>query len=136
MAAQTPHFRVLIVDDDHEFRVSLGKTLAKQGYAVESVADGPEALRALQNGTFDLVITDHRLPSLPGIELLGEIRRCSPRSAVILVTAYGDESMRRRAREAGAFAFLDKPIKREEILRLVAQALERSEESSRPQAGA
>ena len=134
MAAQTPHFRVLIVDDDHEFRVSLGKTLAKQGYAVESVADGPEALRALQNGTFDLVITDHRLPSLPGIELLGEIRRCSPRSAVILVTAYGDESMRRRAREAGAFAFLDKPIKREEILRLVAQALERSEESSRPQA--
>ncbi len=124
MAAQAPQYRVLIVDDDHEFRLSLGKTLAKQGYAVETAADGKEALRALQASTFDLVITDHRLPGLPGIELLGEIRRCSPRSAVILVTAYGDDAIRHRAREAGAFAFLDKPVKREEILTLVAQALQ------------
>lgn len=134
MAAEAPQYRVLIVDDDHEFRLSLGKTLAKQGYAVETAVDGMEALRALQTNTFDLVITDHRLPGLPGMELLGEIRRCSPRPAVILVTAYGDESMRHRAREAGAYAFLDKPVKREEILTLVAQALQARDQPSRPHA--
>ncbi|MDZ7271447.1 MAG: response regulator [candidate division KSB1 bacterium] len=132
MASQTPQYRVLIVDDDHEFRLSLGKTLAKQGYGVELAADGVEALRAVQNGAFDLVITDHRLPGLPGIELLAEIRRCSPHSMVILVTAYGDEAVQCRAREAGAFAYLDKPIKREEILKLVAQALQQRQPQVNP----
>ncbi len=131
MVTQRSQFRVLIVDDDHEFRLSLGKTLAKQGYGVELAADGVEALRAVQNGTFDLVITDHRLPGLAGIELLGEIRRCSPHSVVILVTAYGDEVMQRRAREAGAFAYLDKPIKRDEILTLVARALQTRDRPAR-----
>lgn len=135
MATQTPQFRVLIVDDDHEFRLSLGKTLAKQGYGVELAADGVEALRAVQNGAFDLVITDHRLPGLPGIELLGEIKRCNPHSEVILVTAYGDEAMQRRAREAGAFAYLDKPIKRQEILKLVAQALQHRHQQGYPREG-
>lgn len=134
MATQTPQFRILIVDDDHEFRLSLGKILAKQGYGVELAADGGEALRAVQNGAYDLVVTDHRLPGLPGIELLAEIRRCSPHSVVILVTAYGDEAVRRRAREAGAFAYLEKPIKREEILRLVAQALQQRQPQAYPRA--
>lgn len=132
MATQTPQFRVLVVDDDYEFRVSLGKALAKQGYEVELAADGLEALRAVERGSFDLVITDHRLPGVLGIDLLPEIRRRSPRSAVILVTAYGDDTARQRAREAGAFAFLDKPIKREEILTLVVQALARRDQTLHP----
>ncbi|MCR4439248.1 MAG: response regulator [bacterium] len=132
MATQTPQFRVLIVDDDYEFRVSLGKALAKQGYQVELAADGVEALRAVERGNFDLVITDHRLPGVLGIDLLPEIRRRSPHSAVILVTAYGDDSVRQRAREAGAFAFLDKPIKREEILTLVVQTLARRDRTLHP----
>ncbi len=114
---------VLIVDDDMQFRVSLNKALTKVGYKVKGAADCTEALNYIREAHFDLVITDQRLPGLSGIELLNEIKKISPDSQVILVTAYGEAALFRRVMEAGAFGYLDKPVKREDILSLVEDAL-------------
>jgi len=117
---------ILIVDDDLQFRVSLRKTFLKEGYNVNTVPDGQEALKVIRNSFYNLIITDQRIPGISGLELLYEIKKISPKSKVILITAYGDTALYRRVKDAGAFGYLDKPIKREVILSLAGDALNSS----------
>lgn len=116
-------YTVLIVDDDDEFRTSLSKTFAKEGYQVSAAADGLEALGRIREDRFDLAIVDLKMPGLGGIELLTGIKKASPDTEVIIVTAYGETATKLAAMRAGAFGYLDKPVKRKEILRYAERAL-------------
>ena len=115
---------ILIVDDDEQFRLSLSKIFAKVGCKVTTAADAMEALDLLSKSFQHLVIADQRLPGMTGLQLLKEIKARSPKSKVLVVTAYGDIAMRKEALQIGAFAFLDKPVKRQQILKWVFKALE------------
>jgi len=114
---------VLIVDDDEQFRLSLSKIFAKVGYKVSTAADALDALDILKRSFQHLVIADQRLPSMSGLQLLKEIKSKSPQSKVLIVTAYGDSTTRNEALRVGAFAFLDKPVKRQQILKWASEAL-------------
>jgi len=116
-------YSILIVDDDEQFRLSLSKIFIKEGYKVTTAQNAEEAWRCLDHTLPQLVIIDQRLPGMTGLELVREIKGKSPKSKLLVVSAYGDMATRNQAMEDGAFAFLDKPIKRQEILEWAIKAM-------------
>jgi DNA-binding NtrC family response regulator len=108
--------RLLVVDDERAQREMLSAILGRAGYDVEVAADGDEALRKLETATFDLLLTDQRLPRMDGLELLDRARRVRPDLAVVLMTAYGTVSTAVEAMKRGASDYLTKPFERDELL--------------------
>jgi DNA-binding NtrC family response regulator len=115
---------ILLVDDDLEFRKAMKKMFEKSGYTVTVVADGQEALETLSRGTFDLIISDLRMPNLNGLELMEEIKRKQLDTPVIFITAYGEVSSYMDLMNLGAFEYINKPVKGQEILSVARRALE------------
>ena len=116
--------QVLIVDDEKVQREILEGFLIKQGYGAATAEDGRKALERLRGGTFDLVITDYRMPGMDGIALLKEVRRLHPEMVVVMMTAYGTVETAVAAMKEGAYDYLTKPIDLDELLLLV-QRIER-----------
>ncbi len=116
--------RLLIVDDEEEMRGLLRKVLEKEGYRVAVAGDGRQALAALAQGSFDLVVTDMLMPHDGGLELLESVHRTHPSLPVIIVTAFGDWHSYTRALELGAAAFISKPLRMSELIAAVHSALE------------
>ncbi|RMD60428.1 response regulator [Candidatus Parcubacteria bacterium] len=115
--------RILVVDDDVEFQRSLSKILRKAGYDVRCASESAQAGRLIAQQFFPLVLLDIHLPGRSGLELLDDIRTKWPRAKVIVVTVNGDSSNYVRALEAGAFAFLTKPVKMKQVLQYSQLAL-------------
>jgi two-component system, NtrC family, response regulator AtoC len=82
--------KLLLVEDDRIVRITVRDALADDGYVVTDCADGTAALQALERETFDVVLTDVRLPGVDGLTVFRTARRASPRAAVVLMTAYAD----------------------------------------------
>jgi len=116
--------RVLVVDDQEEMRAALRATVAQSGFGVVAAATGQEALDLLVREPFDVVITDIRMPSLSGIDLLTEVKRMSPTTPVILITAYGTIDSAVEAMKKGAFDYLLKPFSAETLEVTVQAALD------------
>jgi len=116
--------KVLIVDDDPEFRKAMGRMFEKSGYEAKITGDGNEALEALSNETFDLIISDLRMPRLDGVELMSEIRRKGLETPIIFLTAYGEVESYMDLMNLGAFEYVNKPIKGQEILDVAKRAIE------------
>ena len=116
--------RVLVVDDERNIREALAKILEKAGHEVVAAASGEEALAGLQDGRFDLVITDLRMVGTGGLEVLKAAKRHFPEAEVILLTAYGSVESAVEAMKLGAYDYLAKPVDPERLLHLVAKALE------------
>jgi putative two-component system response regulator len=114
---------MLIVDDDEMLCQLLARWLTKEKYACTTVYSGEEALVALEQSSFELLITDLNMPGISGIELLGEIRGKYPEMISIVVSAVDDHSIAIRALELDAFAYIIKPINKSETLINVANAL-------------
>mgnify|MGYP000979494492 CR=1 FL=1 len=114
--------RILVVDDEKIKRVTLADDLATQGHEVVAVGDGEEALRQLQEGRFDVVVTDLKMPNLDGLELLKRIKH-GPLAdlEVIMMTAYGSIPVAVEAVKLGAFDFITKPFRNEDIFPLLAR---------------
>ncbi len=118
---------ILLVDDEPLIRLSLGDAISDAGYRVTLAADGAEAASLVERRTFDVVISDIRLPKLSGLDLFGRVRSTSPGTDVILITAYGDVSDAVQALKEGAYDYLTKPFETEAItLRLARIAETRS----------
>ena len=116
---------ILVADDDPGLRESLERALIRDGYRVVTATDGTAALERLQSGGIDLVLTDLKMPGLNGIELLRAAKAISPDVAVILLTAFGTVEEAVKAMKEGAYDFLTKPFRREQLLKLIDKALER-----------
>ncbi|TVM02926.1 MAG: Fis family transcriptional regulator [Candidatus Brocadia sp. WS118] len=115
--------KILIVDDEKLMRVSLEDKLIKEGYAVTSLSNAMEGLRVLQSENFDAVITDVRLPKMDGIEFLREIKKTSPDTVVIIMTAYGSIENAVIAMKEGAYDYVTKPFSLEELMIKLQKAL-------------
>ena len=120
---ETPHGHLLVVDDDPEMRELLRKVLEKDGYRVTAASGSCEALALLTASPFDLIITDLLMPFDGGLALLEAIRRTSPSTPVIIVTAFGDWESYVQAMELGAWAFISKPLRMAELTAAVHTAL-------------
>ena len=116
---------LLVADDDPGLRESLQRTLARAGHRVVLASDGRAALEQLQVGGVDLVLTDLKMPGLTGLELLRAAKEIAPDVDVILLTAFGTVEEAVSAMKDGAYDFLTKPFRGEQLLKLVAKALER-----------
>mgnify|MGYP001559091717 FL=1 len=94
-----------------------------RGYSVLSAADGIEALKLIKENKFQLVITDLKMPGMNGMELIHEVRKLSPDTKVVVITAHGEWNTYLEAMERGAFAYLNKPINKDELFYAVKKAL-------------
>ena len=115
---------ILVIEDEKIVRVTLVDALKTEGYTVLSVQDGNDALVALEEGVFSVVITDIRLPSAGGIEILKKCVAESPTTPVIMMTAYGNIKDAVEAMKIGAFDYITKPFDLEEMLLTVRRALD------------
>lgn len=117
--------RILIVDDEKSMRELLLIMLKKEGYDATAAENGETALQAIQSEIYDLVITDIRMPSMNGIELLKSVKELSPETVVIVITAYASTETAVDAMKFGAYDYITKPFKNEEIRLIVQKALEK-----------
>src|SRR6267143_1891298 len=116
---------LLIADDDPGLRESLERTLTREGYRVVLASDGRAALERVQAGGIDLIVTDLRMPGLTGLDLLRAAKAIMPDVDVILLTAFGTVEEAVKAMKDGAYDFLTKPFRREQLIKLIDKALER-----------
>jgi len=114
---------VLLVDDEHGIRETLGLFLERDGHQVRTVADAPEAIKILASESFDAVVSDIVLPQISGVELLEKIRQVAPYTKVILITGEPTVNTAAQAVRMGAFDYLSKPISREDICKAVKSAI-------------
>ncbi len=117
--------KVLVVDDQKNMRATTAIVLRQAGHAVEEAEDGAAAVERLQQETFDVVLTDLRMPSVDGMEVLRAAQRLAPEIQVIVMTAYGTIESAVGAIREGAYDFLAKPFKEDELLLRVSKALEK-----------
>jgi DNA-binding NtrC family response regulator len=118
------HPRVLVVDDEALIRWSISETLSDAGCTVLEAGDGECALRVLAAATppVDVVVLDYRLPDSDSLDLLATIRRLSPASQVIMITAYGAPDVTSGALALGVVRVMSKPFEMGEIADAVRQA--------------
>jgi len=115
---------ILVVDDEENAREGLSKILSKEGYNVEMAANGREAIDTLKRLSFDLVITDMRMPLMDGFEVLREIKKMDESIGVIMITAYGEVESYLEAMNMGAFEYINKPVRVNELKRVITKILE------------
>ena len=116
---------VLVVDDDAPIRDSLEKILKREGYVIQTTADGESALEVIRQQPVNLILADLKMPKMDGLQLLKAAKMLSPEIEVILMTAFGEVDTAVEAMRAGAYHFIQKPLKRPEILLTIARALEK-----------
>jgi len=117
--------RVLVVDDEEIARKNLEHILAKESYDVSVASNGAEALRELESRECDVLITDYRMAGIDGMELLERTTTGYPDTGVIMITGYATVPSAVEAMKKGAFSYIMKPFKLEEVRAAVKQALEK-----------
>jgi two-component system response regulator PilR (NtrC family) len=117
--------RLLIVDDERSMQEFLEILFRREGYEVATAAGVAEALVQLENDEFDLVITDVSMPERSGLELLHAVREHAPETLVIMITAYASAETAVEAMKEGAYDYVTKPFKVDEIRLVVEKALEK-----------
>jgi two-component system response regulator AtoC len=116
--------KILVVDDDTVARDLLAEALKKEGYNVEAYASGEEAIARGREGRVDLVLTDIRMGAVDGLTVLREFKRMSRDTAIVVLTAFGSLEGAIEAIKQGAYDYLAKPFKKEEIKLVVQRSLD------------
>jgi ATP-dependent Lon protease len=115
--------RILIVDDEQIARKNLDHILKKEGYIVVMAASGAEALEQIETSTFDVVLTDVRMTNISGFDVLEKTKSKYPEIEVIMVTAYASTDSAIESLKKGAFQYIAKPFKINDIRITVKQAI-------------
>jgi DNA-binding NtrC family response regulator len=125
LAKKSARATILVVDDEPLIRWAVAETLAESGYEVRGADDAASAMRAFLPGprAFDVVFLDLRLPDCDDLGVLSAMRRLSPHTQMILMTAFGSPELFTEARRLGAFAIMDKPFEMDALQPLVERAL-------------
>jgi two-component system response regulator PilR (NtrC family) len=116
--------KLLIVDDEKSMREFLAIVLRKEGYYVATAADGQAALQQIEQDIFDLVMTDIKMPGMDGLALLRAVKQTSPRTIVLMITAFASTENAVEAMRAGAYDYLTKPFQIDEVKLLIKKALD------------
>ena len=117
--------KILIVDDETNVRLNYRITLETEGYEIFEAVSGASALEELIGRSFDLAILDMRMPAMDGLELLAKMREFGITVPAMIVTAYSDVPHAVLAMKLGAIDFLQKPLRPEDLRRIVAEILKR-----------
>jgi DNA-binding NtrC family response regulator len=115
---------VLVVDDDRDLADVIVTYLARRGYRAVAAYSGKEALSLFKPGAFHLVLTDLKMPDIGGIALMNELKKRDKRVVVMLMTGYGSLDAAVQAIQEGAYDFISKPFKMDEIEVLIHRAAE------------
>ncbi len=113
---------VLVLDDEPIVGKRLKPALEKNGYLVEVFEDGRSALARLEEKVFDIVVTDVRMDDVDGIQVLEAVQRLSARTKVIIITGYATVELAREALAKGAFDFIAKPFKPQDLRLVIEKA--------------
>ena len=116
---------ILVIDDEEIIREVIGQLLQREGYEVSTVTNGEEGLELAKGQSFDLVLRDLMLPGMGGMETLSEFVENYPETVVIMLTAYASIQTAVSATKKGAFDFVTKPFKNDELLLIIKNVLER-----------
>ena len=119
--------KILLAEDEKAQRELLQGFLEREGYDVQAVVNGKEALQRLKEDLFDLALLDHKMPELDGHQTLREIRRNYPDLPAVMMTAYGTVETAVACMKEGAIDYLTKPIDLDELLLILQKVLERSQ---------
>jgi two-component system response regulator PilR (NtrC family) len=122
MSADQP--KILVIDDEDVMQDVLGRLLRRKGFAVECAGSAEEGLARLAATDFDAVLCDIMLPGMNGLEALQSIRRDDPHAVVIMITAYASVESAIEAMKSGAFDYIAKPFKNEEVLLTITKGVE------------
>ncbi len=117
--------RILVADDEEDILELLGEYLRARGYPVHTAADGIDAIDIVRSGVVDVVLTDLKMPTVGGLELLAEIRRLPLPPATIVMTGFGTVETALRAMKEGAADYILKPFKLKDVLETIVRAAER-----------
>ena len=126
------HPKVLVIEDDRNIATGLQKAMCANGYEVALQARGDDGLAQALAETYDVVITDLKLPGLDGLELVRQLHQAKSKLPIILITAHGTTETAIEATKWGAFDYVPKPFEVEELLDLTAKAIESSRLMSEP----
>jgi two-component system response regulator AtoC len=119
--------RILIVDDEESFRHMLSVILIKEGYEVETAPDAEEGLRKATASPFDHILCDIRMPGMDGLAFLREIKKTDMEATIIVMSAYGTADIAIEAMKLGAYDYISKPFKPDEIILTLRKAEEREQ---------
>ena len=117
--------KILVVDDEQSMREFLDIMLKKEGYKVSLASNGDEVMKYIDKDIFDLVLLDIRMPKMDGIAVLKKIKSTSPETVVIMITAYASADTAIKAMKEGAYDYITKPFKVDEIKLIIKNALEK-----------
>ena len=119
--------RVLIVDDEESFRHMLSVILIKEGYEVETSSNGEDGLQKAAASVFDQILCDIRMPRMDGLTFLREIKKTGMEATIIVMSAYGTVDIAIEAMKLGAYDYISKPFKPDEIVLILRKAEEREQ---------
>ncbi len=117
--------KILVADDEQSMREFLDIMLKKEGYKVFLASNGEEVLKLAERDIFDLILMDIRMPKLDGISVLKKVKTLSPETIVIMITAYASADTAIKAMKDGAYDYVTKPFKVDEIKLIIKNALEK-----------
>jgi len=117
--------RILIVEDEKSLKEVLRILLEEEGYEITAASNGLEGMDYIQNDIFDLVVTDIKMPKADGFEVLKKVKEISPSTIVIMITAFGTTESTIEAMKLGAYDYIHKPFKIDEIRHVIQKAFEK-----------
>jgi DNA-binding NtrC family response regulator len=117
--------RVLIVDDEERFRITLRKLLTANGLETNAVGSGREAIEELKRQSYDVILLDVKMPEMDGIEALGELKKISNNVEVIILTGHASVDVAVEIMRLGGYEYLLKPCPMDELLAKIESAYER-----------
>jgi two-component system, OmpR family, response regulator len=117
--------KILLVDDEVAFANNIAKLISKRGYEVLTVYNGESAIQAIEEKEFDVIVLDLKMPGLDGLATLKQIKKKRPNVEVIILTGHGSMDSGIDGMQLGAFDFIMKPVRFDDLHEIIRQAFQR-----------
>jgi DNA-binding NtrC family response regulator len=115
-------FKVLMVDDEEDFVTTLAERMQMRDLSPQTALSGEQALQQVQDDIPDVMVLDLKMPGIDGMEVLRRVRKAYPQVQVVILTGHGSEKDRAEALRLGAFAYLNKPVEMENLVKILKEA--------------
>jgi DNA-binding NtrC family response regulator len=123
-------FKVLMVDDEEDFVQTLAERMKMRDLSPELALSGEQALQKVQDDVPDVMVLDLKMPGIDGMEVLRRVKQAYPQVQVIMLTGHGSEKDEAEARRLGAFAYLQKPVEMEKLIKTLKDAYKKKLENA------